>query len=212
MTKETAGKTALRDAIVDEAKAMILNGDYAPGDPIRECDVAKKLNVSRAPVREVFRFLEREGLIEYIPNCGVRVKKLTKKDIQEIYTTRMMLDLFIADAVLANITQADIMELKFLTQRMGERQNYSLCNELFHNKLVTLSGNSRFLQLWNMMEAQSRLIMNSCGSSSHLHQISIQLHQKIVEALEAKDKTAYEEAVRSHSEIALENILQIMPD
>ena len=57
MRNESSGKTALRDATADQVKAMILNGDYAPGDPIRECDVAKKLNVSRAPVREVFRFI-----------------------------------------------------------------------------------------------------------------------------------------------------------
>lgn len=208
MWNNSKKKEALREVTADQVKAMILNGSYAPGDPIRECDIAKKLNVSRMPVREVFRVLEKEGLVEYIPNCGVRVKKLTKRDIQEIYSTRLMLDLFIIDDVFANITAADIAELKLLTQRMAERENCSLCNELFHHKLVTLSGNSRFFHLWNMMENQLRLIMNTCSSSDYLHQLSVPLHKKIVEALEQADKKAYEEAVRNHTEIALENLLQ----
>ena len=212
MHNEFAVKTALRETAVDQVKAMILNGEYGPGDPIREVDIAKKLNVSRAPVREVFRFLEQEGLVEYIPNCGVRVKKLNRQDIQEIYAVRMMLDLFVADEVLSRITPADIEELNFLTQRMGDRQNYSLCNDLFHNKLFMLSGNSRIRQFWSMMENQSRLIMNSCSSSVRLHQISVPLHHDIVAALSAGDKAAYEAAIRNHTEVALRHILETVDE
>ena len=212
MHKEDTNKVAFRDTILNDVKAIIFGGDYAPGDPIREVDIAKRLGVSRVPVREVFRYLERDGLVEYIPNCGVHVKKLTKTDVKEIYSLRKMLDLFIADEVIDNITEADIEELKFLTQRMNDKQSYSLCNDLFHNKLFMLSGNSRIRQLWAMLEGQSRLIMNSCGSSHNMHQISVQLHQKILAALEAADKKAYEEAVRNHAEIALENILQMMEE
>jgi len=189
---------------------MILNGEYAPGDPIRESDISKKLNISRVPVREMFRFLEREGLVEYIPNCGVRVKVLNRKDIEEIYSVRMMLDLYIADDVFSRITSTDIEELRFLVQRMNDKQNYSLYNELFHNKLFMLGGNSRIYQFWRMMEGQSRLIMNACTSSDKLYQISLPLHRNIVAALDMCDKKAYEEAVRTHTQVALKHILETL--
>lgn len=210
MRSGSENKEALRNIAVDQVKAMIINGEYAPGQPIRESDISKKLNISRAPVREVFRFLEREGLVEYIPNCGVRVKRLTKKDIQEIYSVRMMLDLFIADEIFAHISPTDISELDFLVQRMGDRKNYSLCNDLFHNKLFMLSKNSRIRQFWNMMEGQVCLIMNSCASSDQLFQISVPLHRAIVDALQIHDKDAYKQAVRRHTEVALKYILELV--
>lgn len=203
-------KTTFHSAVLNDVKAIIFSGEYAPGDPIREVDIANRLGVSRVPVREVFRCLERDGLVEYIPNCGVRVTKLTPKDITEIYSLRKMLDLFITDEVMANITDMDIEELKFLTQRMRDKQSYSLCNDLFHNKLFMLSSNSRIRRMWGMVEGQSRLVMLSCTSSDRLHQISIPLHQNILDALIAKDAEAYRKAVCNHTDVALENILNLM--
>ena len=60
----------------DELERMILHGDIAPGDRLNEYALAEQLGVSRAPVREAARSLEREGLVTAVANEGVYVRKL----------------------------------------------------------------------------------------------------------------------------------------
>ena len=82
----------LRNHIEEEIRRAILQGRFKPGESLVESTIAAEIGVSRAPVREVLSALERVGLVVNIPRRGSFVIDFTPKDIEEIYTLRLLLE------------------------------------------------------------------------------------------------------------------------
>jgi DNA-binding GntR family transcriptional regulator len=72
----------LSDQIADHLIDKVIRFEITPGERIYEQKVAEEMGVSRSPVREAFRILEKTGLVELVPRCGARVKGLSKKSIE----------------------------------------------------------------------------------------------------------------------------------
>ena len=79
-------------AVYEKIKERIIDGSLAPGLPINENDFAQDLNVSKTPIREALRQLEREGLVENIPGRGSAVSHITFQDIRDIFETREIIE------------------------------------------------------------------------------------------------------------------------
>ncbi|GAA4707837.1 GntR family transcriptional regulator [Pseudonocardia yuanmonensis] len=73
-------------------RAMILDGELPPGTPILQAALARRLNVSRTPLREAFRLLQEEGLIEHKPDQRAVVRAIDPGEIDAVYTSRVMLE------------------------------------------------------------------------------------------------------------------------
>ena len=71
---------------------MILDGELPPGAPILQAALARRLNVSRTPMREAFRLLQEEGLIENKPDQRAVVRTIDPSEIDAVYTSRVMLE------------------------------------------------------------------------------------------------------------------------
>jgi DNA-binding GntR family transcriptional regulator len=81
-----------KTAVYEKIKEGIISGALAPGLPINENDFARELDVSKTPVREALRQLEREGLVENIPGRGSAVAHITFQDIREIFEVREIME------------------------------------------------------------------------------------------------------------------------
>ena len=90
--KESGDKYSLRGKVYDRIREDILNGVYKEHEELKEATLGEKMGVSRTPVREALRQLELEGLVEIIPNKGARVTGITKKDMDDIYQIRYLLE------------------------------------------------------------------------------------------------------------------------
>ncbi|MBQ1228673.1 MAG: GntR family transcriptional regulator, partial [Firmicutes bacterium] len=88
-----ANMSSLTDEIVDIIRDRILKGEYRIGEKIKENQIATEFKVSRTPIREAFKQLENEGLIDYIPNRGCFAKGFTRQDIEDIYAVRKALEI-----------------------------------------------------------------------------------------------------------------------
>lgn len=84
------GAASLR--VAEYLRSAILNGDIAPGERIRQEEVAERFGASRLPVREALRILESQGLAEHEPNRGARVPHLTMHEVDVIYQMRERLE------------------------------------------------------------------------------------------------------------------------
>ena len=82
----------LRDHVLDMLHSAIVNGELKPGQLLIEADLAAQLGVSRAPLREAINILSTEGLVEIIPYHATSVKKLSRKDIEELYSVRSLME------------------------------------------------------------------------------------------------------------------------
>src|SRR5689334_9971359 len=87
-----AVKRSLADDVVDRLRDAILHGSFKPGEPLREEQLAAMLDVSRGPVREALVQLEREGLVLMRRHRGATVARLSRGDLEEVYSLRLALE------------------------------------------------------------------------------------------------------------------------
>jgi DNA-binding GntR family transcriptional regulator len=141
---------SLRDETVDELRRLILNGDVAPGERLSEISVSERLGVSRLPVREAFRRLEAEGLLQSLPRRGVRVVELDGDELSTVREIRTALELIAVRQTIAKQDPEvfgalrDSLEQGRAAAAAGDHATLTRLNDAFHELLGTGAG-SRFL-------------------------------------------------------------------
>lgn len=130
-TKEFSNSFSLTDEIADIVRERILKGEYEIGEKIKENQIASELRVSRTPIREAFKLLENEGLIDYIPNRGCFAKGFTKQDVEDIYAVREALEEMAVRWAVARISENEIDEMEeqcdlmeFYTRKKTRRRSW----------------------------------------------------------------------------------------
>lgn len=109
MTKlDSAPFLSLTDQLVEKLTQEIITGIYAPGERLKEQDIAVRFGISRAPLRETFRVLERNGLVEIVPWRGVRVVEPTREEIRELFEARADMFALCARRIAQEASQEDI--------------------------------------------------------------------------------------------------------
>lgn len=195
---------SLTDEIADIIRERILKGEYNIGEKIKENQIATELRVSRTPIREAFKQLENEGLIDYIPNRGCFAKGFTKQDIEDIYAVRKALEVLAVEWAVSRITleeinklqdQSDLME--FYTNRKDSKK-VSEINTDFHDIIYNATG-SRFmaqvLRSYKEYIEQTRKALYN--DQSCLEEI-FQEHRTILEAIKERDVQSAKEAMARH--------------
>lgn len=113
------------EQIAERIYASITDGDYAPGERVREEVIAEQFGVSRAPVREALRILEHDSVVSIVPNRGAHVTQLSIKEVNNIFEIRRELfclavrRLVTRDAALLAQFEAGVQELEALTEDEG---------------------------------------------------------------------------------------------
>lgn len=115
----------LSGVVVNYIKEAILAGSYKEGDHILETAVAIKLGISRAPVREGLKELEKEGIVTTIPRKGTYVTRFKVKDIKEVFDIRLLLENSILEILINEnkLTEQDFINLEILIAEMVEIAN-----------------------------------------------------------------------------------------
>ena len=101
----------IREIAYETLKHAIITGQIPAGSRIVETEYADKLHISRTPLREALRKLERDGLVEYVLRRGVVVRAFTIADVEEIYTIRNALEILTLPAIIENATPEDIRSM-----------------------------------------------------------------------------------------------------
>jgi DNA-binding GntR family transcriptional regulator len=107
-------RSALHAAVAARLKAMIIEGELAPGDRLNERVLCEKLDVSRTPLREAFKMLAGEGLIELQQNRGAVVARMGVADIEAAFTVIASLEGLAGELAARNITEAELAEIRAL--------------------------------------------------------------------------------------------------
>jgi GntR family transcriptional regulator, rspAB operon transcriptional repressor len=159
----TPGDThrSLRGEVVDELRRRILIGELQPGDRLGETALAQELGVSRVPIREAFRCLESEGLLEWIPRRGVRVVGTDSSEAEAVEEIRMALELVAVRIVAERRDDELTAELEaFLDEgaRAVDAQDLaalSALNGRFHKLLADGSGSPLLVRLLQTVRLRS---------------------------------------------------------
>ncbi len=105
---KSQGLTEQVSQVLTEA---ILDRTLGPGENLIETDLQKQLGVSRSPLREAFRDLEKKGLVTIIPRRGTFVKEITGKDLEENFPVRATLEGLAARQAYPRMTPAQLAEM-----------------------------------------------------------------------------------------------------
>lgn len=195
------------DLAYNEIKAAIFSHEFSAGSHLTEAMLTQRLGISRTPIREAFRRLGAEGLLEILPDQGVRVSEWSHRDLDEVFEIRVLLESHIARRAAACIHPDDIQRLREYTQQMEAAKDLSeadalekrsAANNAFHSLLVQAAGNShlhRVLQVMIEIPVVRRTFKSYTPEES---QRSIAHHYEIISALEAGDGDWAAATMRSH--------------
>lgn len=203
-----ANVSSLTDEIVDIIRDRILKGEYRIGEKIKENQIATEFKVSRTPIREAFKQLENEGLIDYVPNRGCFAKGFTRQDIEDIYAVRKALELMAVEWAVSRISgeqiaalqeQSELME--FYTARKDSDKVLEL-NSAYHNIIYDAAG-SRFmaqiLRSYKEYIEQTRKVI--LYEQTYLEEI-LKEHKKVLDAIIARDVEGAKKAMGEHLEMS----------
>jgi len=109
-----APRTLLPDLVYDNVLALVISGDLAPGELLREEEIAAWLDVSRTPVRDAITRLRDQGLVVYRPNRGTRVAEIDLDHARMIFQTLAALHGMAARIALPNLTPEDVQHIREL--------------------------------------------------------------------------------------------------
>ncbi len=211
LDQDANNQYSLRGKVFAKLREDILNGRYEENEELKEVAIGKELGVSRTPVREAFRQLELEGLIQIIPNKGAYVTGITPKDVHDIYMIRSTLEGMCARLATENITKEQLEELEenvYLASFHAEKGHMEQMAELdnrFHHILYA-ACNSKMLE--NLLQDFHQYVIRIRRKtlSTSRGKISNEEHRQIMEAIKAHNADEAERLANQHIINAYENI------
>lgn len=194
----------LRDVVFQNLRRAILKGELEPGERLMEIHLAKRLGVSRTPIREAIRKLELEGLVVMIPRRGAVVASITEKDMRDVLEVRRTLEMMAVEVACDRISSSELERLKeaageFEKSRdSGDIVQVAQADMAFHEIIYSATGNLRLVNiLSNLREQMYRYRMEYLKDTSgydRLHAEHVRIYQGICE----KNKEMAREAIREH--------------
>ena len=207
-----------RNSIADQAYNLIMeriqSGEIASGERLIETQVANYLQTSRTPLREAFRRLEQDGIVERVPQGGVQVTPVTLATVREIFGIRVRLEPYAVELACDAITDEDIHQLKTArNQAMDLIDTESLSREQkiwrlfdlntqFHDVIYHATGSRHLYKLINNLRYMV-LRMRAVGlREESAWRKSWDEHTQLIHHLERRDKEAASKLMTRHIEAA----------
>jgi DNA-binding GntR family transcriptional regulator len=206
------------EAVADAVRQAILDGVLPPGAWLREAEIARELQVSRTPVRDAFRILAAEGLVNINANQGAVVSQMTSEDVIELYVMREVLEGLASRLAARRAARRCLEEFSVLIPEMkrageaGEVKELSGLNFKFHEIIREAAGN-RYLDrsLTQIQNAARRFPDPTLGLPGRVKE-SIEEHVVLAGAISRGDAQAAEKLAVEHmrhlSELRIQMLLR----
>ncbi|GAA1887175.1 GntR family transcriptional regulator [Paeniglutamicibacter psychrophenolicus] len=192
--------------LLTRLRQMIVTGTVQPGNMLAETALAQEFEVSRTPIREALKQLEREGLVEVRARVGTFVRKPTQREIHEMFQLKEAFE-GLAAGLLARrgrvpellLLQENIAQATEAVER-GDAERYSQLVHEFHSTLVAGADNLKLAEHYDLLMNQlayHRIVSQTLSLPGRLRN-SVNEHQAIVDAILSKDPLAAELVMRRH--------------
>ena len=192
--------------VAKSIREAILQGSIRPGEQLVESTIASQLGLSRGPVRDGLKLLEREGLVSILPRRGAFVGHLEKSDVWEIASLRAVLEGLAARILAERKDEQAVDQLEAILREMatagdGNPVQFATLDLRFHEVLCKASGHKRLLQFWTDLRTRVWMFIRE----TRLRELrpaesTIEIHQAILNAIRGGDVQEAERLARYHSE------------
>jgi DNA-binding GntR family transcriptional regulator len=198
--------TSITSQVTNAIRQAIVTGEYEPAQKLSEGALSEHFGVSRTPIREALKQLEREGLVEIIPRVGTCVSKPTEKELKELFTVKEVLEGLAAGLLAESGNVEKIREIEQAVILMEEaiktsdNKLFVEANNVFHKSILEGADNSKLSYLFSLLLNQipyNRYVYLSIEVPNRLNQ-SLSEHKEVLAAIKKGDQKMAEETMRKH--------------
>ncbi|MER7555678.1 GntR family transcriptional regulator [Nocardioides sp. NPDC126508] len=181
--------TPLRSQTRDEIRQRIIDGRLTPGTRIVERELAAELQVSRVPVREALRMLESEGFLEVVPRRGVVVKRMTRRDVEELFDVRQSLEVLATRRATERVTAEDLARLRSILDGVDraiaadDTEEIGRGNERFHDAIIAMADNNLLAAMLEPLQGRLHWLFRQNQNATELQRE----HRTLYDAIASGD-------------------------
>jgi len=203
-TFEWQSRVRLVEEVAQVLRERIYRGVYPPGKPLRQVEISEDLKISRTPLREALRLLEREGLVSAETARGVNVVSADFKQLMDAYALREMIDGLAARLAAQRLGGQAGAPLRAIVARQRESlapwqpETYTAANVEFHAAIIGLADNEYLARQVPIVHMTSQVFAPRVLFAQDRARAAIDEHLRIVEAIESGDGEQAERLAREH--------------
>ncbi len=210
---------SLKQQIYNILKEDIVNQRYQDEEVLNERTISEELKVSRTPVREALKALEMEGWVEYVPYKGAVVKSMSMKDLKNIFLIRSSLEALAVELAVENMTEELTTDLEqFLVQQrklLGKTQkpieDFIFLDQEFHKIIAKWSQNELLSEFLLKLTDKARAFgIHALLIGDQRFFETIAEHEKIIEAIIAKDAKLAKQYMETHIQQTYKNAYEYL--
>jgi DNA-binding GntR family transcriptional regulator len=206
MKKPLEKHLTLREIILENIRDAIVSGNLKAGSRVSEPELAECYGISRTPIREAFRQLEAEGYLKVVPRRGAVVSEFSPKDVEEFYAIKSIMEGYAARCACENLSAKDLNRLQTINNKLadlaksGDIKHFFKIHNDFHELFIKAADNEKLHELIaGLVTKFQRLRFTSLSLPGRM-EVSVQEHEKIIEAFRNKDADLAETLVRQNAE------------
>ena len=204
------------DSLIEYIREQIITGELAPGQKLNEVHLAEKFNISRPPLREAFRTLEKELLLVSVPRKGSFVSEISVENLREVYEARLMIEEHAIEclkrgkitvipemvSIFSKISDLGRIEWELLDKK--ERVEYLKILADFHTKLIEASGNKLFIHFHQTITFLIYRYQYKFPYGPETFSLSQDSHHQIIKEIQAGEFEKAKKTLKNHNRTFVE--------
>ncbi|MCC7371320.1 MAG: GntR family transcriptional regulator [Chloroflexi bacterium] len=215
----------LRDEVVGAIERAVSIGAIAPGQRLVEAEIARQMGISKAPVREALRELERLGLVVSYPRRGTFVTEITPLVVSEAFSLRAALEVYAGRLAIQHWTESDLQQMEALLEEADAtlHDQHAILQRVeldlsFHDHLFRLSRHKLLQEAWTNLRAKIRVLLAATGvlrvsAAVPKQPLSYRRgHAALLEALRSRDRDRLEAETIHHLAAGEQMLLEHLAD
>jgi len=195
--------------IADKLRQAIAHGELKPGAQLGEADLARKLGVSRGPLREGMQRLTQEGLLGAGRNRGLFVREMTPGDVRDMYFAREAIERAAARKILDGDHMAAGDELLQIVDQMAAAGTPAEVSELdiaFHERLLQLARSPRLSRVHQTFITETRMCIHALDESYAKSEVRDTEHRSLAKAIRSGDRELTDRLLTAHMDDAIRRL------
>lgn len=197
-------RAALHEQVAQRLRQMLVEGRIAPGAKLNERELSELLHVSRTPLREAIKMLAAEGLVELVPNRGAIAVSLTEEDVLNTFEVMAGLEGLSGELAAQRITDAELAEIQAMHFEMmaaytrRDLSTYYAINARIHRAINAAARNPVLSTVYDQVNARLQALRFRSNQDGEKWKAAVKEHEKMIEALVARDGPAMREVLLAH--------------
>lgn len=218
--EQIGSSSSLKDRVYEYIKQKIITGKIEPKTHLKEAELSKAMNISRAPIREALNKLEKEDLVSIVPRKGAIVTDISIEEVKHIWEIRSILESYAARDASQKCSENELNNLENrlnkLLQKPHDFSNYINSDLKVHELLFKHLENKMLKTIIKMVRQNSLRILNYTEGKKSLSEniafVDINEHLQIIRALKTRNPKIAESSVFVHINNSKQRILRAVAE